>query len=595
MSELSVLPVPPGLLLILGAVPLLFLRGPLRKVYQVALPLCVLAHVLVMAFGKAPTATPTFEWMGQTLRLIHVDEVRILFGIIFSLMAVIGSVYALHVESRVEHPAAWAYAGGALGVTFAGDLITFLVFWEVMALSSVLLVLARRTKRSFASAVRYIAVHALGGTLLLAGILAWVNAGHGLDVARIPTDAGLAGWLILVGVAVNVALPPLHAWLPDAYGEATVTGSVFLSAYTTKTAVFALLVLFPGWKVLLWGGVAMALYGVVYAVLENNVRRLLAYHIISQVGYMVAAVGMGTPMALDGAGAHAFSHILYKSLLFMGAGAVIHATGKEKLTELGGISKALPFAMGLYAIGAMSISGFPLFNGFISKSIIVTAASQGGWPWAEVLLVLASIGTFLHTGLKLLWFMFISPKDRQHDALRPLPWNMYAAMAVGAFLCTLFGVFPKLLYVLLPFKTDYHPYTLHHVVQSLQLLTMTAFAFWLLFEKLRGEATVSVDTDWFYRRPLPKLMLALSRGLYGAQERFGVVAAALVSRAQAFLKNPMAAADRWFGRGMLGVKGDGFDPPWEDRYRPPLGTTLLVVLAIFAVMAIANLVARRLV
>jgi multicomponent Na+:H+ antiporter subunit D len=596
MSELAALPVPPALLLLGGAVLMAFVRGRLRQAVQVVVPLCVLFQVLLLTFaGPAPEVTA--EWMGQRMQLLQVDALRSLFGIIFALMAVIGSVYALHVESRLEHSSAWAYAAGALGVTFAGDLLTFILFWELMAVGSVMLVVARRTARSYGAALRYIAVHALGGTILLAGILAWLHAGHPLALVAIPEGSGLAGWLILTGVAVNVALPPLNAWLPDAYGEATVTGSVFLSAYTTKTAVFALVVLFPGWSILLWGGVAMALYGVVYAVLENNIRRLLAYHIISQVGYMVAAVGMGTPMALDGAGAHAFSHILYKSLLFMGAGAVIHATGKEKLTELGGIWRAMPVAMGLYAVGAMSISGFPLFNGFISKSIVVTAASQGGWPWAEVLLVLASIGTFLHTGLKLLWFMFISPVDRKHDALRPLPRNMYVAMGLGAFFCTLFGVWPGLLYRLLPYATDYHPYTLHHVVQSLQLLTMTAFAFWFLFDKLKGEATESVDTDWFYRKPLPRLMLALSRGLFSAQEGAGRAAARGVHQVQAFLRDPLALADRVLGRGLLTpAEENGTDahPTWEDRHRPPLGTTLLVVLMVFAVMAIANLIVRRL-
>jgi multicomponent Na+:H+ antiporter subunit D len=454
-------------------------------------------------------------------------------------------------------------------------------------------VLAARTKAASAAAVRYIAVHALGGTLLLMGVVGWVQGGGELEISALPTDAGFAGWLMLLGVVINAAVPPLHAWLPDAYARATVTGSVFLSAFTTKSAVFVLIMLFPGWTVLLWAGVIMTLYGVVFAVLENDVRRLLSYHIISQVGYMVAGVGMGTAMALDGSGAHAFSHILYKALLFMGAGAVIFATGKQGLHELGGLSRSLRWVLVLFAVGAMSISGFPLFNGFISKAIIVSAAAQGGWPWAEFFLVLASVGTFLSIGLKLLWFMFVGPTDRQHT-LQRLPANMYVAMAGTALLCTVFGVYPKLLYVLLPFETDYHPYTLHHTVQSLQLLTMTALAFWLLLGKLRPKPATSVDTDWLYRRPLAQATVAISRGLMAAQEKTGVAASVVVGKGQFFLANPLAALDRLVGRGMLWSQEPRKGGParFEDQYRLPLGLTLLIILAVFGVLALTNLVMR---
>ncbi len=587
-------PVPPGLLLLLGAVPLAFLRGLPRKLVQVAAPVLALWQVLALRSAQLSgheLPHVGFSWMGMQLHLLHADEVRSLFAIIFALICVVGSIYALHVEDRLQNASALAYAGGALGVVYAGDLVTFVLFWELMALGSVMLVLARRTKRALSAGLRYIAVHALGGTLLLCGVVAWVQAGHDIAVTQLPQTAGLAGWLILLGVVINAAVPPLHAWLPDAYPEATVTGSVFLSAYTTKTAVFALVVLFAGWKVLLWAGVAMTLYGVLYAMLENDLRRLLAYHIISQVGYMVAAAGMGTTMALDGAGAHAYSHILYKALLFMGAGAVITATGREKLTELGGLSKPLRWVMILYAVGAMSIGGFPLFNGFVSKAIIVTAASQGGWPLAELLLVFASVGTFLSTGLKILWFAFLRPVEKPYAALQPVPANMYVAMGIAAFFCTLYGVWPKALYVLLPFRTDYHPYTLHHVVQSVQLLTLTALGFWFLLPKLKSAPAVSVDTDWLYRRPLPVAMLALSRGLYGFQSAAGRAMGRVVDAGQRFFRDPLALADRMLGRGMLPAP-EGADRSWEDRHRLPLGPTVLVVLTVFGVMAVANLLAR---
>ncbi|RMG18199.1 MAG: Na(+)/H(+) antiporter subunit D [Deltaproteobacteria bacterium] len=591
MPELP-LAIPPAAFLILGAPLLAVLRGWPRKVVQVLVPLLLLGHVITL-HGHDPHFG--FEWMGYGVDLLRVDALRFAFGLIFSIMALIGSIYALHVDDPLQGPAAWVYAGGALGVTFAGDWLAFVLFWELMGFSSAMLVFARRTAASRAAGTRYMAVHAFGGVLLVMGVILYVHGGGAMAVGRIPLDAGLAGWLMLVGVCINAAVPPLGPWLPDAYARGTVTGSVFLSAFTTKTAVFALIALFAGWKILLYAGVVMALYGVVYAVLENDIRRLLAYHIISQVGYMVAGAGMGTAMALDGATAHAFSHILYKSLLFMGAGSVVYATGKEKMTELGGLVRKMPVVLALYAVGAMSISGFPLFNGFISKSIVVSAGGQGGWPWAELLLTLAAVGTFLHTGLKLLWFTFVTPLDRPQE-VRPLPKNMYVAMGIGAALCTYFGL-PEIssgfgygtLYRLLPFGTEYHPYSAAHVGQTLQLLAGTALAFWWLFDKLWAEDTISLDTDWIYRKPLPPLVMALSRGLYSAQERFGRKVGELAARALRQIESPIREAERTIGRGMVEEEHPAYR---RDPYRVPVGVTVLLVLGVFAGLAVLHLLTR---
>jgi multicomponent Na+:H+ antiporter subunit D len=378
----------------------------------------------------------------------------------------------------------------------------------------------------------------------------------------------------------------LHAWLTDAYPAASTTGSVFLSAFTTKTAVYVLIRLFPGAEVLVWAGVIMALYGVVYAVLANDTRNLLAYHIISQVGYMVAGVGMGTALALNGAVAHAFCHILYKSLLFMGAGAVIHATGKRTLTELGGIARYMPAVVLLYMVGAVSISGFPLFNGFISKSMIISAAAEGHVPIAELLLTLASIGTFLHTGLKLPYFTFFGP-DR---GIRPgpIPTNMLLAMGLGAFGCTALGVFPGWLYARLPFGATYHPYTVDHVISTLQLLLGTGIGFCWLLKKLGGEPTISVDTDWFYRKPLlPVLnaLIACARQIGGALEsaRIRVIRALLP-----YAQNPFLVIIK------LGIKPIPSHHPAtvtynENTFRLPIGLTVLWIVLCFALAVLYTL------
>ena len=309
---------------------------------------------------------------------------------------------------------------------------------------------------------------------------------------------GMAWALILVAFLLNAAVPPLGAWLPDAYPEATVTGAVFMTAFTTKSSVYVLIRGFAGTELLVWLGAAMAVYGVVYAVLENDARRLLAYHIISQVGYMVCGVGIGTALAINGASAHAFAHILYKALLFMGAGAVLQMTGLRKLSEMGGLYKTMPVTLGLYMIGAFAISAVPLFSGFVSKSMVVSAAGEEHLTAAFLLLTLASAGTFLHTGLKLPYYMFFG-KDSGVRAQEP-PRNMLVAMGLAAVACVLIGVFPGLLYQHLPNAVVYVPYTLEHVTSTLGMLGFTALGFFLLLKQLDPERTISLDTDWFYRR-----------------------------------------------------------------------------------------------
>jgi multicomponent Na+:H+ antiporter subunit D len=307
----------------------------------------------------------------------------------------------------------------------------------------------------------------------------------------------------MIGFILNAAVPPLHAWLPDAYGEATFNGSVFMCAFTTKTAVYALCRGFAGMDILVPLGVIMALYGVVYAVLENDCRRLLAYHIISQVGYMVAGVGLGTDMAINGACAHAFAHILYKGLLFMGCGSVLHMTGESRFTELGGLWRKMPWAFVFTLIGGLSISAFPLFSGFVSKSMIVAAGFEEHKLWVGFGLMLASAGTFLHTGLKVpyfIWFGKNQPKQEILDRAKDPPWNMNLAMAIAAFFCIFIGCYPAYLYDLLPNKSVvYHPYTSYHISETMQILLFTALGFFLLIKKLTPEPTISLDMDWFYR------------------------------------------------------------------------------------------------
>ncbi|MGA1236365.1 MAG: Na(+)/H(+) antiporter subunit D [Limisphaerales bacterium] len=493
----------PALLMILGGLVLPLLPTALKRPWLITIPLLTFLHIWRMPAGGGLFGQVEFlEW---TLTFGRVDALSQVFAYIMSLMAIIATLYGLHVKEDTQHLAAWTYVGGSLGAIYAGDLLTLFVFWELMALSSVFLIWFRRRPQSTAAGFRYLLVHMAGGVILLAGIILHYGTTQSLafdsfDVHH-PTAAA---YLVMTGFILNAAVPPLHAWLPDAYGEATFNGSVFMCAFTTKTAVYALCRGFAGMEILVPLGVAMALYGVVYAVLENDARRLLAYHIVSQVGYMVAGVGIGTQLAINGACAHAFAHILYKGLLFMGTGSVLHMTGQSKFTDLGGLWQKMPWTFVFTLIGGLSISAFPLFSGFVSKSMIVAAGFEHDHTTAAFLLMLASAGTFLHTGLKVPYFIWFGKRNCSEttwNAAKEPPWNMMAAMAIASFLCIFIGVYTPYLYDMLPHQNvEYHPYTSYHVSETLQVLLFTALGFFLLLKKLEPEAKISLDLDWFYRK-----------------------------------------------------------------------------------------------
>jgi multicomponent Na+:H+ antiporter subunit D len=401
--------------------------------------------------------------------------------------------------------AAWLYVAGSLGAIYCGDYIVLFLFWELMAFSSVFLIWFRKREKSKAIGYRYLLVHTAGGLFLLAGfVLRYQATGGDYSFGQLDVDhPTMYIYLIGIGLILNAAVPPFHSWLPDAYGEATVTGSVFMCAFTTKTAIYAMARSLAGFDILIPMGVGMALYGVVYAVLENDCRRLLAWHIISQVGYMVAGVGIGTAMAINGTCAHAFAHILYKGLLFMGTGAVLHMTGKSKFTELGGLYKKMPLTFVFTMVGGLSISAWPFFSGFVSKSIIIAAAADSHIMWASLLLTLASAGTFLHTGLKVPYYIWFGQnncsKETWEKAADP-PLNMLLAMGVAAFLCFVIGSYLPFLYDMLPYQwVSYNPYTPYHLAETFQILTFTALGFFLLLHKLTPEDKISVDLDYFYR------------------------------------------------------------------------------------------------
>ncbi|RQD64662.1 MAG: Na(+)/H(+) antiporter subunit D [Desulfonatronovibrio sp. MSAO_Bac4] len=528
------LELPPVLIMWLGLVILPFLPKDIRPQAFILFPLMALVVILTTPVGTEKTLTLiNYEFV-----IFKVTQLSRVFGIIFALIAFMGGIYSMHVKETGQQISALIYSGGALGVTFCGDFFTLFVFWELMAIGSTYLIWARRTNASDKAGMRYLLMHLFGGSLLLAGIIIQIHSSGSILLTDFSPGESLAAWLILAGVALNAAVFPLHAWLPDSYPKATVTGSVFLSAFTTKTAVYVLALLFPGWPILLVMGIVMTLYGVTFAFLANDIREILAYHIMSQVGYMVAGIGIGTELAINGTAAHAYSHILYKALLFMGTGAVLYSVGTSKLHELGGLASRMKWVLLFYMIAALSISGAPLFNGFISKAIIVEAAGQSHLYIAKMLLILASVGTFLSVGIKLPYYTWFHTPKKEHT-VKPIPKGMMVAMAATSFLCIFYGIFPNALYTELPYAMDYTPFTIPHFVEVLQILTMTFIAFWIVKSKLTPKNKISLDVDWFYRKATPAVRLIFVGGINKIYETCEVKAFGFAQNVSRLARHPI--------------------------------------------------------
>lgn len=507
----------PAVVMILGAFILPLLPEKTRASAFLIFPLIA----LVSLWQYPNDYLLTIHFGNYELIPVYADALSRIFGIAFALVTIIGGVYALHLKDLGQQSSALVYAGGALGVTFAGDYFTLFVFWELMAVSSAYLIWARKTEETDYAGMRYLMVHIFGGGLLMAGIL-WHFAETGsLLIESLPYEFTYPSLLMLLGIAVNAAVPPLHAWLADAYPKATITGAIFMCAITTKSAVYVMLRLFPEWSILIWVGVMMGIYGTIFALISNDIRQILSYSIVSQIGYMVAGVGIGSEMALNAATAHAVNNVLFKSLLFMGAGAVIYATGRSKLTELGGLAGKMKAVVALYLVGGLAVSGAPLFNGFTSKTMVVSAAGEAHLEWVMLLLTIASIGSFLHSGLKLPYFTWFGEAKEEIKDLKPIPKNMVAGMGIGAFFCILIGIYPDLLYNQLPYPVDYHPYDVYHLVEMIQILVFAFIGFWLFRNKFAGTQTILLDFDWFYRKARPateKLFVTNVDKLYGYAE-----------------------------------------------------------------------------
>ena len=487
----------PAVILVIGALLIPILQGKLRTFYMLLLPVLSFLQLWMLPAG----ASAAFEMFNLTLTTLHIDKLSFVFAVIFHIATFIAVVYSLHLRDSWQQCVNLIYAGCALGVVLAGDLITLFIYWEMAAISSVFLIWARRTERSYNAGLRYLIVQIVSGLFLLAGIILYANASGSIEFTKLDlTSPGCV--LIFIAFGIKCAFPLFHSWLVDAYPEATVTGAVVLSAFTTKMGIYALARAFPGTELLIWIGLVMAAFPIFYAVIENDLRRVLTYSMINQLGFMVVGIGIGTELALNGTAAHAFADILFKGILFMSMGAVLLRTGKINGSDLGGLYKSMPYTTTFCIIGAASISAFPLFSAFVTKSLIMEATAREGYKFAWLILLFASAGVFHHAGIKIPFFAFFA-----HDSnirCKEAPMNMLIAMGIAAILSMAIGIFPETFYKLLPYQVEYNPFTVTHVITQLQLLLFSALAFTLLLRtgiyppELHS---VNLDVDWLYRKP----------------------------------------------------------------------------------------------
>jgi multicomponent Na+:H+ antiporter subunit D len=496
---------PPFIIFFAGALLLALAPKRFRPVITLLIPVVGLINMATLDHGMS-VSIAVFDY---DLIVLRVDRLSMLFGWLFHIATLLGAIYALHVKDLTQQTAAIVYAGGALGAVFVGDLLSLFIFWELLAVSSVFLIWARRTPAAYAAGIRYLIYQILSGVILMAGALLYVHNTGSISFTHMQLD-GVAPALIFIAFGIKCAFPFLHTWLTDAYPEATPTGTVFLSAFTTKVAVYALARGFAGTEILIYIGAVMTCFPIFYAVIENDLRRVLAYSMINQIGFMVCGIGIGTELALNGAVSHAFNDVIFKGLLMMTMGAVLYRTGKIDGSDLGGLYKSMPKTTTFCIIGAASISAFPLFSGFVSKSMVMTAALEQGYWWVWLMLLFASAGVFHHAGIKIPFFAFFS-----HDSgirVKEAPGNMLAAMAIAAALSIFIGCYPWLLYDLLPYATGYNPFDSTHVLAQLQLLFFSALAFtWLKLKGLYPPElhAINLDVDWTFRKLLPEIIDSL--------------------------------------------------------------------------------------
>ncbi|WP_335999486.1 Na(+)/H(+) antiporter subunit D [Halorientalis halophila] len=514
-------------------------RGPAHALGILATAVVVPYVWLVPEGAHLPTLLFGFDAV-----LFNVDVFSRLMGLIFGFIGAAAVAYSWASDAdAVQTAFALSYVGTSLGAVFGGDWLTLIFFWELMAVTSTLLVWYYGGE-AVRAAFRYALLHGIGGTLLLGAVI-WHFAEVGSFLFS-AAEGGMAGpvapVLAALGMGVNVGFVGLHAWLPDTYPRPHVAASVFLCVFTTKTGVYGLFRAFPeGELAVAYMGGAMAVFGASMALLQNDMRRLLSYHIQSQVGYMVAGVGIAGHLATAGAFGHVFNHILYKSLLFMTVGVVIYRTGQESLKKVGGLGRQMPITAITFFVAALSIAGFPGFNGFVSKGMVIVAAHYKHYDLLWYLLLAGGVGTFL-SFIKLGYYAFIH--GEYEGTVKDASLGQSVPMVAVAGLCILFGLYPPALYEILPGitevhgldavlgGTEFHPFSFSHLIEGVALAAAGVIGFVLLKTPLSRVGKIP-DVDRLYN---PGALYGTRGLVVGVTELYAAVDRAAVGLTRATIR-----------------------------------------------------------
>ena len=570
----------PGLIMIAMGLLVMALPERLRRPAYIAAPLLALACSLQLNESSEMVYRISSK---LSIDMISFDRLSLIFMTAFCIVSLIAAIYSAGSNNRFEMGFALMYAGSNMGVVLSGDVLSMIIFWELSAIASCYVVYARRTRKSTRAAFRYILVHGFGGNMLLVGIISYI-AKYGMGITNITGAQDFTFWMIFIGVAVNAAVPPLNSWMPDAYPESTIGGTIYLASFTTKSAIYVMIRFFAGTEWLVYVGAFMAIYGILMALLENDLRRLFCYHIISQLGYIVASLAMGPGYGIDGAAAHTFNNIMYKGTLLMCAGAVLYATGRRKISELGGLGRQMPLTAVCFLIASFAISGMPFLNGFASKALVMHAVSEGGYELVSFLLTTASVGTWMSIALKINYFVFfgkpVSGKPFPAEELKPVPVNMKIGMVLGAAACTVTGVMPKLVYNLTPSMTDGHPFTVEHIVEYLVLFAGGTVIFFLFISKMKVHDQLSLDFDWFYRVALDRFILWISTSIHKLFIFFDKVVLRSCQYMGKHLGDPYLWTEKSQNRYIRSVSFEN-----EDRL---IGNVIIAIVFTFVVMLVVS-------
>lgn len=573
----------PGLIMIAMGLLVMALPDKFKR------PVYLLAPVLALGalFGINTKSTMVYAISSKlSIDLISFDNLALIFMVAYCIVSLIAAIYSVNGDNKYEMGFALMYAGSNMGVVLSGDVLALLIFWELGAIASCYIVYSKRTRKSTRASFRYILMHGFGGNMLLVGLIAYMCK-YGTEIINLTGQGGFIFWMIFIGVAVNAAVPPVNSWMPDAYPESTIGGTVYLASFTTKSAIYVMIRFFAGTEWLVWVGAFMAIYGVCMALLENDMRRLFSYHIISQLGYMVASLAMGDGYGVDGAAAHAFGNIMYKGVLMMCAGAIIYATGKRKITELGGIGKQMPVTAGCFLIASLAIAGMPFLNGFASKALVMHAVNEGGYALASFLLTVASVGTWMSITLKFNYFVFfgkpVSGVPTPKEDIKPIPVNMKIAMVIGSVACIVTGVMPKLVYNMRPGMTDGHPFTPEHIIEYIMLFIGGTIIFFLFINRMKPHDELSIDFDWFYRVALDKFIEWISKGTYAVFVYFDKVVLKSCQYMGNHLGNPYLWTEASSNKRVQSMSFEN-----EDRQ---IGNVIIAIIFTFVIMLIAAVIA----